>query len=161
MRHGTRIRFVALAFAAAFASSPPPAAAGALDSLAFMAGSWAGGGQLDRVEEHWTAPRGGLMVGLNRTLRGGKARAFEFFRIEERDGALVYVAQPGGRAPTEFPAIEVSSKRVVFENRGHDFPQRVIYWVEKPGELHARVEGDVNGKAQGMQWTWASDRLAP
>ena len=157
----TRALLLVLGTFAALAVPAASARAGQLDSLAFMAGSWAGGGDLDRVEEHWTAPRGGMMVGMHRDLRGGKAKAFEYFRIEERDGALWYLTQPGGRPVVTFKSTEVSANRVVFENREHDFPQRILYWREKPGELRARVEGDVDGKPQGMQWTWAADRLAP
>lgn len=152
---------VALASAAALAALPSAAHAGPIDSLAFMAGSWAGGGDLDREEEHWTAPRGGMMVGMHRDLRGGRARSFEFFRIVERGDTLLYLTQPGGRPAIAFRAIEVSASRVVFENPEHDFPQRILYWREKAGELKARIEGKVKGEPQSMQWTWARSALAP
>jgi len=28
-----------------------------------------------------------------------------------------------------------------------------------PGELRARIEGDVKGKPQGAQWTWTTSSL--
>lgn len=139
----------------------PAARAGAIDSLAFMAGSWAGGGAENRQEEHWTAPRGGMMVGMHRDLRAGRAKSFEFFRIEERGDGLWYLTQPGGRPATPFRAVELTASRVVFENREHDFPQRILYWTERPGELSARIEGLVRGKTEAMEWTWTTDRLAP
>jgi hypothetical protein len=44
-------------------------------------------------------------------------------------------------------------RRVVFDNRAHDFPQRVIYW--RDGEaLHARVEGLVRGTLESEEWQW-------
>ena len=140
-----------LAFAA-------PAQAGQLDSLRFMAGSWAGGGDLDREEEHWTAPRGGMMVGMHRDLRGGKAKSFEFFRIEEREDGLWYLTQPRGQAATAFKAKEVSASRVVFENLEHDFPQRIIYWKDG-NDLRARIEGTMNGKAGSEEWRWGPSAL--
>lgn len=99
------------------------------------------------------------MVGMHRDLRGGKAKNFEFFRIEEREDGLWYLTQPRGQSATAFKAKEVSASRVVFEKLDHDFPQRIIYWREKSGELRARIEGDVKGKLQGAQWTWAASTL--
>lgn len=148
-----------LVLAAALAA--PAAHAGQLDSLAFMAGSWVKGDRVDRDEEHWTAPLGGLMVGVQREVRGGRARGFEFFRIEEREGSLFYLAQPRGRPATAFRVKELSSSRVVFENPEHDFPQRILYWLERPGELRARIEGTVDGRAAAMDYGWKAGSLAP
>jgi hypothetical protein len=144
---------------ALLAAGVPPARGSSLDSLRFMAGSWAGGGALDREEEHWTAPRGGMMVGMHRDLRGGRAKSFEFFRIEEREDGVWYLTQPRGVPATAFKAVELSAGRVVFENLEHDFPQRIIYWRDRPGELRARIEGLVKGKLEHAQWTWAADSL--
>jgi len=158
----TRIGFPSLALPAliaALALAAPAAGAGQLDSLRFMAGSWARGDHVDGDEEHWAGPIGGLMLGMQRELRGGRARSFEFFRIEERDGVLWYFAQPRGRPATAFPSREVTSSRVVFENLEHDFPQRILYWREKPGELRARIEGTVDGSARSMEWTWTTSAL--
>lgn len=152
---------VTLAFSLLLGPLAAPAAhAGAIDSLAFLAGSWSSGDAANRVEEHWTAAGGGLMLGVNRELRAGKLASFEYFRVVEKDGALTFWAQPGGREATPFPATEVSARRVVFENAAHDFPQRIAYWVEKPGELHARVEGTYQGKHESLEWTWTRSELA-
>lgn len=121
----------------------------AADFPAWMAGSWRSGA----VEEHWTAPAGGLMVGMTREVRPNRKARFEFLRIEEKDGKLVYVAMPGGRPPTLFPLESQTASRVVFENLEHDFPQRVIYWRDGEG-LCARVEGTIKGKLEAEQWCW-------
>ena len=79
--------------------------------------------------------------------------SFEFLRIEKTAAGIAYIAQPQGRPPTSFPLVESSANRVVFENKTHDFPQRIIYWRERDS-LHARVEGPKNGREQAMEWTW-------
>lgn len=154
-----RITMIALAAFAALACAAPAARAGQIDSLAFMAGSWAKGDRVDGQEEHWAAPIGGMMIGMHRDLRGGKARSFEFFRIEERDDGLWYLTQPRGRPATAFRAKDVTARRVVFENLEHDFPQRILYWSEKPGELRARIEGMMAGKLEFMEWAWTTSAL--
>jgi hypothetical protein len=99
----------------------------------------------------WLAPRGGVMLAMNRSLRQGAAD-FEFLRIAEVDGKLTYFASPRGRSPVAFTAVETSAQRVVFENTAHDFPQRIVYWRDGDA-LVARIEGPgPGGKPRGIQW---------
>ena len=138
-----------------------PAAAHPISALAWMAGSWSGSDGPDEHEEHWTAPKGGAMVGMHRTVRQGRMVEFEFFRVEEQNGRLVYLSQPGGRSPaTPFTLATLDGERVVFENRAHDFPQRLIYWKDG-NALRARIEGTMNGKERSMEWRWTQSALAP
>ena len=70
---------------------------------------------------------GGALLGTSRTVSGGRMVAFEFLRIVEKGGQLLYVAQPGGATPTEFILVELDETRAVFEDPFHDFPQRIEY----------------------------------
>jgi len=124
-----------------------------LTQLAWMAGTWVGTQDRLEMEEHWTAPKGNLMLGLHRDVSGDRAVSFEFLRIEKTNDGIAYIAQPQGRPPTPFRLVESSPNRVIFENKAHDFPQRIIYWAERD-TLHARVEGVQNGRQQSMEWTW-------
>ena len=136
------------------------ASGGGADRLAWMAGTWTGtkGGVLS--EEHWTSPAGGELLGLHKDIEGGKAIAFEFLRIApDGEGRLCYLASPRGAPPIPFCAAEVGDRRVVFENRAHDFPQRILYWLDAEGRLHARVEGPLNGQEAAEEWVWT--RSAP
>jgi len=58
---------------------------------------------------------------------GGRMSAFEFLRVVEKDGRLLYVAQPNGKTATEFTLVELEESRAVFENPFHDHPQRISY----------------------------------
>lgn len=131
----------------------------AVDQLRWLAGSWASDSGGVRIEEHWAAPHGGVMIGMHRDVIGGRATGFEFFRIREDSAGLVLLAQPGGRPPHAFRVKELTSRRVVFEDAAHDFPQRVMYWLDSRGRLHARAEGFVNGRLQGENWRWSRSSL--
>ncbi|HEX5042437.1 MAG TPA: DUF6265 family protein [Candidatus Polarisedimenticolaceae bacterium] len=129
-----------------------------VDALAWMAGTWQGTDQGMAMEEVWLAPAGGAMLGLHRDVAHGRMASFEFLRIEESERGLVYLSQPRGRPATPFHAVEVSGKRVVFENPAHDFPQRIVYWLAEDGALHARIEGKDKGKEAAMEWRWTRVR---
>ena len=95
------------------------------------------------------APAGGLMLGMNRTIRAGKVVDFEYLRIvEEEDGWTGLIASPSGQEKARFKLISMSANEVVFENPEHDFPQRIIYRLESEGKLIGRIEGKIDGVAR-------------
>lgn len=138
--------------------SPPLAAADSappdLSDLAWLEGHWTGTQGRTLSEEFWSSPAGGGMVGMHKDVRGGKMVAFEFLRIGAQGDSVCYFASPGGAPPTTFCQIERGERRVVFENLRHDFPQRVMYWLDDDGRLHARIEGDRGGRLESAEWTW-------
>ena len=124
---------------------PAPAKA-AIGDLAWLAGAWVGTRGAEgatSIEERWSPPLGGAMLAVSRTVSRGKMTAFEYLRIVERDGGLVYIAQPGGASPTEFVLTELGtetgSRRAVFENPRHDYPKRIVYELSAEGGLSATI----------------------
>lgn len=121
---------------------PMPAAASAtIDQLDWLAGAWVGTKITgSSIEERWSPSGGGAMLAISRTINaGGKMVGFEYLRIIEREGSLVYIAQPGGKTPTEFVLTEVNSTRAIFENPRHDYPKRIVYEVSDDGTLSTTI----------------------
>ncbi len=123
-----------------------------LSDLAWLAGGWQGTMGKAQIEEHWIQPAGGTMLGVSRTVAGGRTVSFEFLRIEARPDGPVYVAQPQGRPPVEFKLTQRSENRAVFENPQHDNPKIIRYSKEADGSLRAEIEGDEKGKHQKMEF---------
>ena len=149
-----RVTIAILFFVAAGLSIPATSSPPELKGLAWLAGNWTGLQDGMEMEELWTAPKGNTMLGVHRDVKGGRTVSFEFLRIEAKADVITYWASPGGRPPTPFRMIELRNKRVVFENAEHDFPNRVIYWLDAKGLLHAKIEGTQVGKPAAEEWTW-------
>ena len=114
-----------------------------ITELSWMTGSWqtAAGGRA-QIEEHWTQAAAGSMMGMSRTISGSKTVEFEYLRIEQREDAIYYVAQPKGRCPaTDFKLTRVSESEAVFENPSHDFPKRISYKKTGDDSLTASIDG--------------------
>jgi hypothetical protein len=126
--------------------------------LAWLEGRWAGSKDGVETEEIWTSPKGNALLGVHRDVKNGRMISFEFFRIDTTAEGTFYFASPGGRTPVPFKLVGLESKRVVFENKDHDFPQRILYWLDERGALHARIEGTTGGKVAGEEWTWMKQR---
>ncbi len=115
--------------------------------LAFMAGCWKFERNGRVVEEHWLAPAGGSLLGVSRTVAGGKTVEFEFLEIRDLPEGLTYIAHPSGQAEARFKATTRTTDEIVFENPTHDFPQRIRY-RRAIDALGARIEGTRNGQDQ-------------
>lgn len=131
------------------ASTTTPLLAGTMPE--WLSGSWRVESGRGRVEEHWTAGDGGIMVGMGKSVSAKGKASFEFLRIAEVDGKLAYLAMPGARPATTFPLKSIDASRVVFENLQHDFPQRISYW-RAGTKLCASTEGTIGGKVEREEW---------
>lgn len=133
-------------------STPAPA-----PDLSWMAGYWLDCADGREASETWSDPRDGLSVGHAIILSEGSAW-FEISHIGPTPQGFAYVAQPGGAPPTAFPLVESGQTRAVFANPENDFPTRVIY--ERDGDvLKARIEGEIDGRARSMEWTFKAAPL--
>lgn len=120
--------------------------------LSWLAGCWQSPQTDRRVEELWMRPDGGTMLGMSRTVVGGKTSEFEFMQIRQEEGKLVFTAKPSGQAEDSFTSIKLTSSEVVFENPQHDFPQRIIYRLNADGSLSARIEGTKGGETRAVDF---------
>ena len=93
------------------------------------------------------------MMGVSRTVAGGKTTEWEFLIIREGAKDLEYVAKPSGQAEATFTAVTASAREVVFENPAHDFPKRVVY--KRDGDtLTAAIEGPMNGQNRRIEFPY-------
>jgi hypothetical protein len=135
-------------------ATPPAAAPLTIDRVAFLQGCWEQVSERQTIEEQWTAPRGGTMMSLGRTVRDGRLVDFEFVILREQDGALAYEAHPSKQDPAVFTARTATDVRVVFENPEHDFPKSVGYERTGPDSLLAWIEGPRRGGNRRMDFIY-------
>jgi uncharacterized protein YndB with AHSA1/START domain len=160
--HVLRTFFVSACLAAAFLTCPGPvraadpapgaAATARVADLAWLAGLWEGEKDGARNEEQWLAPAGGTMLGVSRTLAGGKTVFLEFMRIDEAAGKVVMTVYPAAGAGVPFTLARSGPAEAVFENPAHDFPQRILYRRETGERLFARIESVAPGGPAGSDY---------
>jgi hypothetical protein len=124
-----------------------------IQRVAWLQGCWELSASERTVEEQWMAPRAGSMMGMSRTVRGGKLAAYELVLIREEGQALAYEAHPSGQPVATFMSKTVSSSQIVFENPLHDFPQQIGYQL-KEDALLAWIAGSQNGKSRRVEFAY-------
>ena len=124
-----------------------------MTSAAWLAGCWAVDGKEAGTGEQWMAPAGGSMLGAGRTVKNGKTVGFEFMQIRSTDeGKLEFVAMPSGQNKTTFSLVSSTAESLVFENLGHDFPQRIMYRSISTEQIIGRAEAIVSGALRGIDF---------
>jgi hypothetical protein len=124
-----------------------------VQALAWLSGTWVAEREGRWSEEHWTAPRGGVMLGVNRSGTEAGTRTFEFLRIQaDADGIVTYWAMPNGATAVPFRLRSRAGQHVVFENPGHDYPTRIEY-RRQGDELEATISGPDGTKPRSWRWT--------
>jgi Domain of unknown function (DUF6265) len=124
-----------------------------IQRVAWLRGCWEMSAPERTVEEQWMVPRGGSMMGMSRTVRGGKLVAYEMVLIREEGPALAYEAHPSGQPVATFLSTTISTSQVVFENSSHDFPQQVGYQL-KEDALLAWIAGSQSGKSRRVEFPY-------
>jgi hypothetical protein len=114
---------------------PSPVAA-TIDSLAWMAGSWYGTVDGDPVDEHWSTPAGGAMMGMFRWLKNGKVYLYELLAIEpDADGLVLRLKHfdrglngwEGKGQAVAYPLVKVGDQEAAFERGGAYRSTRFVY----------------------------------
>ena len=130
-----------------------------LEGLSFLAGSWHRQNGNTVMEEHWTAPSGGCMMGMMRQVTEGKVGVREFILLEEgEDGIRMSVKHVGpkmadipGRAYT-LKLAKFDGTEAVFENPGEGTLKAVIYRKLSDGGLYAGIRVDRNGQIRDIDF---------
>ena len=153
------ISLLTLAFAVLAPSVSPQSTD--VEKLRWLAGCWEMRQGERLTEEQWMQPRGGVMIGMSRTVRGDSLVELEQVRIESRGTSLVYVASPLRQATAEFTAKAATESGVVFENPAHDFPSRISYRRQGADSLVASIGGQRGGKDRTIEYPYRRVACAP
>ncbi len=158
---------------AALLSAVQPATNSHVELPRWLAGCWMADSGTSQTEECWTVPRGNMILGNSHdftdvmdvqpdhsTTDVSRTLGFEHMRIVALNGALTYVAQPGGAPPIRFTGRTMTSingvETLEFVNEANDYPQRIAYRY-----VHARhweLMAEVSMLDGSNQRTWTFRR---
>lgn len=100
--------------------------------FSILAGDWTKKGQYATVSEHWQARADGYWQGAVYRIENGDSTLLEALQLEPRgDSSYAYIARVIGqndeKAIPFLLSTYIADSLFVFENAGHDFPQRISY----------------------------------
>jgi hypothetical protein len=112
--------------------------------------------ETDRAEifEEWIVSGETELTGKSFNIEAGDKYVSEILYLKKFGEQWAYVAVPEGQSITLFALVEYTPKKFIFENKEHDFPQRIIYEFHKDGKLTAAIEGTVNGENKRKEFSF-------
>jgi hypothetical protein len=118
-----------------------------LDEFNFLTGKWQGGRDEMILEEVWSKESPDRIQGDGCVISGADTMFHEKMSIELQKGEIYYMAtSPNKEGPVPFKLISYEKNSWVFENKQHDFPQKITYTHLLPDSLIAAAEGIDKGK---------------
>jgi hypothetical protein len=145
----------------------PQAQRHTLEDVRFMSGHWIGSDGSNEIEEQWSEPSNGTMIGMYREMNGGKTTFYEFLVIAQEETGLVmrmkhFDANLVGREEKERSVVldiaSASKGEAVFVSRDPTKPTKLAYRRTSNTELTATLIRERDGKTLRDEFHY---RLAP
>jgi hypothetical protein len=125
-----------------------------VEDINIISGKWKLKESNFTLYEDWEKTNDSTYIGLSYTLDKEEKNISERLYILKLNNHIVYIAQPGNNNPTLFTLISSEDNKFIFENKEHDFPQRITYHFTTDSTLTASIEGDVNGTLKRKEFSF-------
>lgn len=109
------------------------------------------------VVEKWIEKNGNYSAKVIVT-SGGDKMITEEIRIVENENGIFYEAHVSDQnqgGAVLFKLISLEKDKIIFENKEHDFPQRITYHLIDINELTATIEGIIDGKSKLIDFKYS------
>jgi hypothetical protein len=110
------------------------------------------------IYEEWNKKDDKKLAGRSYRINNSDTIVMEKIELYISGNEIVYsptVSDQNNQQPVTFKLISNADGRFVFENKAHDFPQRIIYNLVSNDAVHARIEGVRNGQERGSDFKYS------
>jgi hypothetical protein len=117
--------------------------------LHWLNGWWQNPSKVGIAFEDWKLNDNGTMTGRSGMVVGKDTIASETLVIEQKDNKIYYIPTVKGQnndQPIPFEMTSAVADSFVFENKEHDFPNRIVYYKLPNNKLTAVIYGTMNGQ---------------
>lgn len=128
-----------------------------VNTFGFLVGKWEMKNKTGKVVEHWTKHRDSLTGTSYQFDAKGDSILTEAVVLKKIDGVWHYCVtgfEKGNEGKTNFKLVAWANNTFTFENKQHDFPQKISYQNKGKEELLAWIEGNINGKTRKISFPY-------
>lgn len=126
-----------------------------LSDFNFLLGHWEMKTEKGKTSEHWRKSPDSLNGKSYRHAANGDSVLLESVTIKKIKGNFYFCVTGAGNADlVMFKLVSTANKTFVFENKQHDFPQRIYYQPKNKNSLFAWIEGEINGKKEKSEFPY-------
>lgn len=128
-----------------------------LKNFSFLTGSWEMKTNTGKIVERWQKHQDSLTGSSYRYNTKGDSILTETIVLKKIEGNWQFSVtgyEKGNEGKTNFKLVSSKNNTFVFENKQHDFPQRIVYQNKGKTELLAWIEGEINGKTRKIDFPY-------
>lgn len=128
----------------------------------FLLGTWEMKNAKGNISEIWKKEGASLSGRSYKHHLNGDSVLTEKIRLLIIDNELYFSVtgfEKDNQGTTNFKLISVKHNIFIFENKKHDFPQRIIYENRGKTSLVAWIEGELKGKKMKMEFAYQRKNL--
>jgi hypothetical protein len=114
--------------------------------LKLFPGKWKMISEKTEYYEEWELLNENEMVGVGFSVEEGDTVLSEQLYLKKFSDQWAYIALPVNQTITLFALSEYSENKFTFENKEHDFPQKIIYEFTADANLNTATEGIIEGE---------------
>lgn len=121
----------------------------------WVVGQWDGKFGDAKITETWVKQSDELFTASGFVIAGTDTVVKENLRIEKIGHHWTFISVINQNHPVLFTLINSNNQVFTFENKEHDFPQRIVYSKTKDGDLLAWIEGEMGQKASKEEYRYS------
>jgi hypothetical protein len=122
-----------------------------------LTGIWTMNTDQGPLYEEWSKQTNNSMYGKSYMINGTDSIVMEMVELKKQGDSVVFepiVKGQNNDKPVSFKLVN-SDTAFIFENKGHDFPQRVIYKFIGNDSIVARIEGKKDGQDGSVEYYYS------
>lgn len=126
-----------------------------IDELQWLLGTWTSEAGEEFSQETWSKEDNNTFTAFSFSQVEDETIFAETMALEQKGENLlltVATANQNDEKPVTFNLVSSENGKFTFENKDHDFPQRIIYTNPAKDSLHAWIEGTVKGEAKKVDF---------
>lgn len=131
-------------------------------SISQIKGGWKMETRKGAIYEEWSLGDNQNLVGNSYKLKNSDTTLLEDLEIQIKANSIYYISKvvdQNEQKPIYFKLIKSKNNIFVFENKQHDYPQRIIYKFVSNDSLVARIEGSKLNKSLSSEFYYSRVKL--
>jgi hypothetical protein len=129
-----------------------------IDQLQWLLGTWTNESGEEFSQETWSKENDSTYTAFSFTQVKNETVFAETMALEQKAENLfltVAAANQNDEQPVTFKMVSSENGQFTFENKNHDFPERIIYTNPVNDSLHAWIEGTVKNEAKKVDFRFS------
>lgn len=129
-----------------------------IKQFSFMLGTWDKKTEKGKLSETWVGKKDSLLGKSYMHNLKGDSSLMETVVIKKINGNFYFCvtgAQDDKSKMVKFKLVSNKENRMIFENKAHDFPQRIVYENKGKNNLFAWIWGIVDDKENKIEYNYA------